>query len=86
MRIAISLLILAVSAPVFAADTKPEAGKQGGSDNPVICKREVPIGSLIASRKTCLTKTEWEARSTRGNEEARRQMDENAARNPTPSN
>lgn len=86
MRILMTMLILAVSAPAFAADTKPQAGKQGGSDNPVICKREVPIGSLIASRKTCMTKTEWEARAVRGNEEARRQMEENAARNATPSN
>ena len=86
MRILMTMLILAVSTPAFAADTKPQAGKQGGSDNPVICKREVPIGSLIASRKTCLTKTEWEARAVHGNEEARRQMEENAARNATPSN
>ena len=85
MRIAISLILLAVSAPAFAADNKPQAGKAGGADNPVVCRREVPIGSLIASRKVCLTKTEWEARSTRGNDEARRQMDENAARNPPPS-
>ncbi|MBS0502326.1 MAG: hypothetical protein JSS55_00700 [Proteobacteria bacterium] len=86
MRIATTLLILAFSAPAFAADTKPQAGKAGGSDNPVVCKREVPIGSLIASRKVCLTKTEWEARSVRGNEEARRQAFENMARNPTPGN
>ena len=86
MRIATVLLLLTVSAPAFAADNKPQAGKQGGSDNPVVCRREVPIGSLIASSKTCMTKTEWEARATRGNEEARRQMDENAARNATPSN
>ena len=86
MRIATTMLLLAISVPAFAADTKPQAGKQGGSDNPVVCKREVPIGSLIASRKVCLTKTEWEARSTRGNEEARKQMEDNAARNATPSN
>ena len=86
MRIATTLLILALSVPAIAADTKPQAGKQGGSDNPVVCKREVPIGSLIASRKICMTKTEWDARATRGNEEARRQADENMARNPTPSN
>lgn len=86
MRIATTLIILAVSAPAFAADNKPQAGMQGGSDNPVICRREVPIGSLIASRKVCMTKTEWETRSMRGNEEARRQIEENAAKNATPSN
>lgn len=85
MRSFFLLLALASSAPALAADNKPQAGKQGGSDNPVICRREVPIGSLIASRKICLTKSEWEARATRGNEEARRQVEDNAARNPTPS-
>lgn len=86
MRIAATLLILALSAPAIAADAKPVSGKLGGSDNPVVCKREVPVGSLIASRKICMTKTEWEARQVRGNEEARRQADDNMARNPTPSN
>ena len=86
MRPLLLLIALAVSAPALAADAKPEAGKTGGNDNPVVCRREVPIGSLIASRKICLTKSQWEARAQRGNEEARRQVDDNAARNPTPSN
>lgn len=82
----IALLALVLAAPAFASDSKPKVGTAGGADNPVICKREVPIGSLIASRKICLTKTEWDARATRGNEEARHQMEDNMAKNPTPSN
>lgn len=85
MRILAMLIAFAVSTPAAAVDPKPVAGKPGGSDNPVICRREVPVGSLIASRKTCMTKSEWEIRATRGNEEARRQVEDNAARNPTPS-
>ena len=85
MRSVIVLLSLALSASAVAADRKPEAGKTGGSDNPVVCKREVPIGSLIATRKVCLTKTEWEARRVNGNTEARKMMEDNMARNPTPS-
>jgi len=81
MRIATGMLLIALSTPVFAADSK--ADKK--DDNRVICRREVPIGSLIASRKICLTKSQWEERATRGNEEARKQMEDNAARNPTPS-
>jgi hypothetical protein len=81
MRIAMTLLLIALSAPAIAADSK--ADKK--DDNRVICRREVPIGSLIASRKVCLTKSQWEERATRGNEEARKQMEDNAARNPTPS-
>lgn len=86
MRTVLTFLAFAgIAVAAYAADNKPMAGKQGGSDNPVVCRREVPIGSLIASRKICLTKTEWEQRSTRGNEEARKQIEDNAARNPTPS-
>lgn len=85
-RVGYSALVSALAACATPVTAKPEAGTAGGSGNPVICKREVPIGSLIASRKICMNKSEWDARATRGNEEARRQMDENAARNPTPSN
>jgi len=86
MRTVLMFLAFAgIAATAYAADNKPVAGKQGGSDNPVVCRREVPIGSLIATRKVCLTKTQWEERATRGNDEARRQMEINAARNPTPS-
>ena len=81
MRIAMTLLLVALSAPAIAADSK--ADKK--DDNRVICRREVPIGALIASRKVCLTKSQWEERATRGNEEVRKQMEDNAARNPTPS-
>jgi len=46
----------------------------------LICKREVPIGSLIASRKICLTKSQWEARAKDGNDQARKMVDDNAGR------
>lgn len=74
------LVVMAAPAVAQTAADKPADGDK------VVCKREVPVGSLIASRKVCLTKAQWIERSTRGNEEARRQMDENAARNATPSN
>jgi len=79
-------IALGVPATFSATMAKPEAGKAGGSDDPVVCKRETPIGSLIATRKICLTKSQWVERATRGNEEARKQMEDNMARNPTPSN
>ena len=84
MRTVLTFLAFAsIAAAGYAADNKAP-GKQGGDDR-VICRREVPIGSLIATRKVCLTKTQWEERATRGNEEARKQMEDNAARNATPS-
>jgi hypothetical protein len=83
MRIAMTMLLIALSTPAFAE--APQAKADNKDDNRVVCRREVPIGSLIASRKVCLTKAQWEERATRGNDEARRQMEENAARNATPS-
>ncbi|HEU4968625.1 hypothetical protein [Sphingomonas sp.] len=83
MRIATTMLLIALSAPAIAAG--PQKAADTKDDNRVICRREVPIGSLIATRKVCLTKAQWEDRAVRGNDEARRQMELNAARNATPS-
>jgi hypothetical protein len=40
----------------------------------------VPIGSLIASRKVCLTKSQWAQREKDGNEEARKMIYDNQGR------
>lgn len=85
MHVLTILIAAAVSTPAAAVDSRPIPGKPGGSDNPVVCRREVPVGSLIASRKICMTKSEWEIRATRGNEEARKQIEDNTSRNATPS-
>ena len=70
---ATALLYLLLAAP-------PEAATPPDPKERLICKREVPIGSLIASRKVCLTKSEWEARAQNGNEQARRQVYDNMGR------
>ncbi|NNM77598.1 hypothetical protein HJG53_11825 [Sphingomonas sp. ID1715] len=75
MRSLIGLLILA-AAPALAADqpaTAPEAAKEK-----LICKREVPIGSLIATRKICLTQTQWRKRTDDGNATARQLVEDGA--------
>jgi hypothetical protein len=43
----------------------------------LICRRETPIGSLIARRKMCLTATEWEKRQKDGNEASRKLVYDN---------
>lgn len=43
----------------------------------LICRRETPIGSLIARRKMCMTASEWEKRSRDGNEQSRRLVYDN---------
>lgn len=57
LRISLLILALTMSAQALSADkpAQPAAG-----EDKLICKREVPIGSLIASRKRCMTKAQWE--------------------------
>jgi hypothetical protein len=79
MRIVALILAAAVASPALAADSKVQ--QQVGADkDKLICKREVPIGSLIASRKTCLTKAQWVQREKDGNEEARKMIYDNQGR------
>jgi hypothetical protein len=80
MRMAAVVVALAISAPAYAnsnpgTKTQPSDGKEK-----LVCKREVPVGSLIASRKTCMTKAQWEAQARDGNEEARRMIELNQGR------
>ena len=80
MRTAAILLSLAfaASAPAAAA---PNASAQPGADkDKLICKREVPIGSLVATRKVCLTKSQWVQREVDGNREARKMIEDNTTR------
>ena len=76
MRIALLIVAMAVSAPALAADAAKSA-QPGADKDRLICRREVPIGSLIATRKVCLTKSEWAARERDGNEEARKLVYDN---------
>ena len=82
MRIAAILLSIAVAYPAMAAS--PSTGAEvGAKKEKLVCKREVPVGSLIASRKTCMTKAQWDAQAKDGNEEARRMIEMNQGRPTT---
>jgi hypothetical protein len=76
MRIAAILLAAAVVSPALAA----EQPKPADDKDKMICKRETPVGSLIASRKVCLTKAQWVQREKDGNEEARKMIYDNQGR------
>lgn len=76
MRTFTLMLVLAVAAPAFAETTPP--AKPGADKDALICRREVPIGSLIATRKICLTKTEWQKRTDDGNATARALVEDSA--------
>jgi hypothetical protein len=47
------MLLLTLPAPVVAA------GEDEKQRERRVCKREVAIGSLVQSTRTCLTKREW---------------------------
>lgn len=76
--------MLALSLALFAAGQAADQSAPAATPQPakerLICTRETPIGSLIARRKVCLTKSEWEKRRADGNEEARRQLMDNMGR------
>ena len=73
--------LLAVSMMGAASAQAPSGNpKADPSKDKLICKREVPVGSLIASRKRCMTKAQWAALERDGNEEARKMIYDNAGR------
>ena len=77
MRIAAILVAVALASPSLAFGPK-EPDAVGAEKDKLICKREVPIGSLIASRKTCLTKEQWRKRQDDGNATARSLVEDGA--------
>lgn len=80
MRSAILLALLITGAPLLAADPQPAAAKPEPDKDKLICRRETPVGSLIATRKVCLTKSAWDRRETDGNEIARQYVYDNTSK------
>ena len=78
MKIIVAALFAIVAGGTVYAAEQPNAAKAGQDKNPLICKREVPIGSLIATRKMCLTKKEWQKRADDGNATARNLVEDGA--------
>jgi hypothetical protein len=78
MRIIIAAALAIVTGGAVYAAEQPNALKTGQEKDPLICKREVPIGSLIATRKMCMTKAEWQKRADDGNATARALVEDGA--------
>jgi hypothetical protein len=76
-RVAAVLLAAILAAPGTAFDTSRPEGPGAGKDQ-LVCKREVPVGSLIASRKLCMTKEQWRKRADDGNATARGLIEDGA--------
>ncbi|NNM75773.1 hypothetical protein HJG53_02480 [Sphingomonas sp. ID1715] len=71
--------MLSLAALLLLTGQTPAADAPEPKDK-LICRREVPIGSLIASRKVCLTKAQWVQREKDGNDAARKMADDNMGR------
>lgn len=82
MRLTAFAFALAATIPAiaYAAGDPAPAKSEKPAGEKMICKRETPIGSLIASRKTCMTAKEWQARAMNGNDEARKMVYDNQGR------
>ena len=77
MRLSILVLATLVASTAGASDISPAEAPGAGKDK-LVCKREVPVGSLIASRKMCLTKEQWRKRADDGNATARGLVEDGA--------
>lgn len=55
----VGLVLFASGAPAVDPQPAVQPADQAKKEK-LICRREVPIGSLIATRKTCLTALQWQ--------------------------
>ena len=79
---ALAFAIALPTLPVAAQEAEAEeTAKITDKDHPdyVKCRTERVIGSLAKRKKTCLTNRQWAEFARRGNEIARRTVDDNAA-------
>ena len=61
MPMLLVMTALFIAAPAVAdgpAGARPKPPK--GSPEEVVCHREAPTGSLIASKRTCMTRAHWQ--------------------------
>lgn len=79
MRNLLLIFAISMSAPALATDS-PKPAQPGADKDKMICRRETPVGSLIASRKICRTKEQWAQTERDGNEEARKMVYDNQGR------
>ena len=73
MGTAIILFALLVQSPA-------PRGSEPAAKPRLICKREVPVGSLVARSKVCLTADQWTKRGDDGNDAARKMAYDNMGR------
>jgi len=55
-----ALALLALPMPVLAQDPSPSAAPPEKPKNEMVCRTDRPTGSMIASKKRCYTRDEWD--------------------------
>lgn len=55
-----SLIGLALTLPAAAQDAAPSHGKKARDPNEVICEKQEVLGSRLATRKICMTRSQWD--------------------------
>jgi hypothetical protein len=53
-------LAVGISVPALAADKAKDGGTEASAKEKKICRTETVTGSLIAKRRICMTKAEWD--------------------------
>ena len=75
-----ALALLAVPMPVLAQDPSPPAAPPATPKSEMICRTERQTGSMIASKKRCYTRDEWDRLAQGARAMTERMMDDNRSR------
>ena len=76
MRLSFATALLLGTAPALAQTPTPAAPKPAkGSPEEVVCRREVNTGSLVQSKRTCMTRAQWQVQAENAQRDAQDQAD-----------
>lgn len=65
--------------PASQPATQGQTGTEPAKEK-LICRREAPVGSLIASRKRCYTRAEWDQIADAARDTSTRMISDNTSR------
>lgn len=72
MRTLLLFATLLLATPALA-DTPAQPKPAKGSPEEVVCRRDAETGSLIARRRTCMTRAQWQTQAEAAQAAAERQ-------------
>lgn len=75
-----ALALLALPLPVLAQEPSPPAAQAEKPKTEMVCRTERQTGSMIASKKRCYTRVEWDRLAQGARAMTERMMDDNRTR------